>query len=173
MKTSLWQFFANNWAQISFILLALGYVIKVILEARFKRKEIRYNFFLNNRMKSIETFLSNYANLESTFKDSFTSYIFNTLTSKEIDNIVVPLRYKLNDSLSLLQLYLNDNEFTQFKYVYTNLIIVIGEGFLIKRNPLLNETNREFEFAGIFMKMKSINQNILSTEIRNIQKRLL
>src|ERR1022692_2685235 len=105
------NFLLTNWAQFSFMLLALGYIVKAILESNFKKKEIRYNFFLSNRMKSIELFLSNYANLEAGFKDAFRSYIYKTLTTKEIDNIIVPLRYKLTDSLSILQLYTTKNEF--------------------------------------------------------------
>lgn len=66
------NFFISHWAQVSFTLLAIGYVVKVILESIFKKREIRFNYFLNNRMKSIETFLSNYANLESSFKDAST-----------------------------------------------------------------------------------------------------
>lgn len=164
------NFFVNNWAQISFVLLALGYIIKVILESIFKRKEVRYNFFLNNRMKAIETFLSNYSNLESSFQDVFRGYIYESLSAKEIDNIIVPLRYKVTDSLSILQLYTTQNEFTNFSKVYSNLMFLINQSSHLKHDPRMNETEKGNEFSSIVDKYETGNKPLLNSIIQQIQR---
>ena len=164
------NFLINNWVQISFILLALGYIIKVILESIFKRKEIRYDFFLNNRMKAIETFLSNHANLESSFKDAFRSYIYKTLSAKEIDNILVPLRYKLKDSLSILQLYTTEIEFKKFSEVHSNLMFLLNQSSRLKHEPVMNETEKGNELSSMETKYELKNKPLLNVIIQQIQK---
>ncbi len=165
--------FIDNWAQISFIVLAIGYIIKVILEANFKRKEIRYNFFLNNRMKAIEAFLSNYANLESNYKDASTSYFYKTITAKDIDNIIVPLRYKLTDSLSLLQLYTTDSEFKSFSEVYSNFIFLMNQCSHLKHEPGMNEIEKGNELSALLDRYKHQNEGLLKIIVLRIQKDIL
>ncbi len=166
------KFFIANWAQISFILIAIGYIIKVILDSRFKKKEIRYNFFLTNRMKSIEKFLSDNANLESSHADASRSYINKLLNANEVDDIIVPLRYKLTDSLSLLQLYTTEDEFQKFFQVYTNSIQMMNIVSRLKRELKLDEIEKGNELSEILSKHKATNKKLLKEIINQIQKDL-
>lgn len=164
------KFLINNWAQISFILLALGYIIKVIFESIFKRREIKFNFFLNNRVKAIETFLSSYTNLESCYKDASTSYFNKTSTAKETDDIIVPLKNKLNDSLAILQLYTTTKEFESFTEVHDNFMTLMGKCSHLKHEAGINEITRGNHLYSLLRESKINNENLLNKLANQIQK---
>jgi hypothetical protein len=166
------KFLADNWAQISFLLLAIGYVIKIIVDSVFKKKEIRYNFFLNNRMKSIEKFLSDYSSLESSFSDTSTSYINKLLSAKETDNIIVPLRYKLTDSLATLQLYVSAEEYEGFSKVYSNFLFLMNKVSRLKYDTALDDFEKGNEHSDLLRHNKDINKTLLQEIISTIQKEL-
>ena len=111
------DYIAKNWAQISFILIALGYLIKGILENLLKKKEIRYTFFLTNRAQSIELFLGDYNKLEKAFIRSCGSYFAKELSTTEIYDLLTPLKDNLHNSFSKLQLYTTEKEFKNFAQI--------------------------------------------------------
>lgn len=167
------KFLVDNWAQFSFLLLAIGYVIKVILDSLFKRKEIKYNYFLNNRMKSIEQFLSAYSNLQSTYSDTSTSYLNKLLTAEETDNIILPLRYKFQDALAMLQLYVTKDEYAKFSEVFSNFVFLMNQVRRLKWVPGISDVEKGNELSSLIRKGEIQNQDLLKEIIAKIQKDII
>ncbi len=163
------KFLINNWAQTSFILVAIGYIINVFLKYIFKKKEIRYNFFLNNRMKALEKFLSDYTNIEGTFNDTSTSYFYKSITTKEVDSIILPLRYNLTDSLAKLQLYTSQKEFKTFSEVYKNFNNLMDSVWQIRKKSI-EEIEKLNALSSVLSRYSLINNDLLKEIIRQIQK---
>lgn len=56
------KFVVQYWVQFAFIIAALGYVAKVILDHSYKKKEIFYQLYASEEMKTIMAFFKDFYN---------------------------------------------------------------------------------------------------------------
>lgn len=59
------QLIQNYWAQITILIGAIGYLVKGVLDQKFKRKEIWYSLYSQKKMDYLLTFFNLYQKIES------------------------------------------------------------------------------------------------------------
>lgn len=61
---SIKQLLTEYWSQITFILLGLGILLKIILDFISKKKEIDHSLFQERKLEAVNVFFSNYSRIE-------------------------------------------------------------------------------------------------------------
>lgn len=98
------------------------------------------------------------------------SYINKILTIKEIDAIIVPLRYRFTDSLAILQLYTTSKEYESFNEIYDKFMMLINECSRLKYKAGLNDVERGNELYFLLQKNQVNNKKLLNEIVNQIQK---
>src|SRR4051812_20146644 len=58
------NFIVAHWEKFAFIGAAIGYILKVILDHTYKKKEIYYNLYSSEEMKAVLGFFKQYNNVQ-------------------------------------------------------------------------------------------------------------
>jgi hypothetical protein len=124
-------------------------------------------------MKAIETFLSNYANFYLNFRDLSQSYFNKLVDKKALDDVIQPLRYKLTDSLSQVQLYVSENEFKEFKDIHQNSIRLMGDISRLYHDVAKDKLTKNYELGDLLNDAKSKNELWIQTIVERVQQDLL
>ncbi|MFV0325945.1 MAG: hypothetical protein ACK5LF_16450 [Bacteroides xylanisolvens] len=165
----------DYWAQLSFLLLGIGYIVKVILESINKRKEIIYSFFQQNKLNAVNNYLSAYSEVLSMIRNipEFEIYRY-TISAKEIDAYVQPPLSKLNAATNELHMYLEEKQYLIFKNI-TNNIEAINSKMIDLRtniNPDYTPTQKSIDFYEIKTNNLNENENLISEVLKEIRKNM-
>lgn len=86
------NFIINYWAQLTVLIAAGGYVLKVILDHRYKRKEIWHSIFQQKRMDHLLKYWEQYYKLESDLLGAISICMrtdLNPMAQTECDPLVI------------------------------------------------------------------------------------
>ena len=154
------------WVQVFVIIGAVGYVLKIILDWSYKKKEIYYHLYSTEKLKN----LVNLYNCYYLFKKSFFD-ILDTYTADKFDNvkamdICVEHANKFMESINYFSMFsapLDEVIFFRIESIVENLKgeITLFIGLYMSNRPLDHkETQRLFRtnFNAIDQEMRKIKQ---------------
>lgn len=100
----------DYWAQISVLLsvvfAGIGYIVKIFLNSRAKKSEIKFDLFYNRKIVALEEFITSFKNFERFFFDvPFYSVARKEIRAKELDLLVKPYRNTFYLKNNLLKIY--------------------------------------------------------------------
>lgn len=140
----------ENWAQISFILIAFGYVIKSVLESAFKKKELKFSFFLTQRMELIQMFISTHSQFISGFTRLFERCTDGEITAVEFEKLTEEYRSKLESAMNSTLIYTSKEEDHLLKCIFLADLILLKTPVVLQKDTFnsveiesLSEGNKE------------------------------
>jgi hypothetical protein len=144
------ELFTTYWSQVTLILLALGYVIKRILDSKSKKIEINHSLFQQNRITTVNRYFAKYAAVELMWNhiDIF-EILTHKLDAKEIDDIIFPPINDLKGILLELRIYFDKDDYKLFEDLTNRLISINGKLKNLYFNSIPNNIvleNNEFDF---------------------------
>lgn len=115
------DYIINYWAQIFAIIGLLVGALKIWLDYRNKRLEIKYNLFYKEKMNYILKFYDNYFSAESVLRDYSGRATHKFLSAQELDKEVFPKLQALRSTFNYIQLLVNENEIAPFQQIMNNI----------------------------------------------------
>ena len=114
------KYITDYWSQIAIIIAAFGYGLKVILDHRFKRKEIWYTLYSQKRMEYTLKYLELYYKLESKTLGITsvlkTGIIPDIFQHKDLDMLdLVNVYTEAGQILSCLAFFIEEKEYDNLK----------------------------------------------------------
>lgn len=107
----------DYWAQIAIILAALGYLIRILLDHGFKRREIGYSIYARERLSSITNFISKYEKAQMEMRAISFIIKANVINNKKpfhIGENLLQLLNQLRDEMRHSRLFISSSEFNLF-----------------------------------------------------------
>jgi hypothetical protein len=160
------------WSQVTLILLALGYLVKRILDIKTRKAEINHSLFQQNRITSVKTFFAKYAKAELMWHQLTVYEILDKkLSAKELDKIIFPHLNELQETLLELKIYFDDDHQKYFEQL-TKGILSIHDRLLnlyFNSNPEMNTVakgNDYYSFKEEILKNNRLIMNDLCVKIR-------
>jgi hypothetical protein len=141
-----WGFFRENWSQFSFLLLGIGYIVKVILATIYKKKEMRYSLFYQQKIDTAKKCIKAYFDAKYLFYEiPYRDIIANKLPASDIDNMIQPTLTNVRVLFEQILLFYDKEIYEKFEAIKNNLLKVnakLLELYLsdVQMN-ILNKTN--------------------------------
>ncbi len=144
-KDSWYNIITNNWAQITVLLMVIGYFVKTIISWRYKKKEIKFERIQENKIIEIKEFYKSTLRFEVSLRKyhSQTEFgehsdeIFGTI-KKEINECYLDFEYHFR----ILRLYLKPDEIEIVEDLNKKLIEIRKD---ITRWHIYKHTNKEVD----------------------------
>jgi hypothetical protein len=119
------ELLTTYWSQVTLLLLAIGYLLKRLLDLKSKKTEINHSLFQQNRLMAIKSYFSSYSKVELMWNQLAVFEIFDRkLTAKEIDAIIFPYLNTLQEVTLELKLYLEDDIHKYYERLTTGMISI-------------------------------------------------
>jgi hypothetical protein len=124
-----YEYIITNWAQVSVLLAILGYILKAILDYRYKKKEIAFSYFAKEKMNSAVLFLQEYSAMAFHLASSFTiPDIREKVRDGEFtDNTIFPQLGLFLKSYGQLLLFFKEKDIADCTKIMNNLQPVIDD----------------------------------------------
>lgn len=165
---------SDYWAQISFILLGLGYLIKTIISITYKRKEINMSIFQKGKIDAVNHFLDIYSVTKSTINTLPEYDIYDRkISANGIDNIIQPMKLNLYRVNNEIRIYFDSDIFSAFNQIITNIEKIdskLQNIYFDPRGKEYSSTNKSIDFLGIKTVCFEENEKILSMVLNKIRK---
>ena len=109
------------WSQLTFLLLGLGIIIKIILDFISKKKEINHSLFQEKKLQAVNNFFEHLSKIEQHWIElPIFEILRKEIKPKELDDIQFPLISHLKQSILELQIYFKEKEHQKFKEILEN-----------------------------------------------------
>jgi hypothetical protein len=113
------------WSQVTLILIAIGYLVKRILDNKSKKIEINHSLFQQNRINAVKMFFSKYAKAELMWHQiAIFEILNNKIPTKEIDKIIFPFLNELEETLLELKIYFDADDHKYFEELTKGLLSI-------------------------------------------------
>lgn len=166
---------SEYWSQLSFLLLGIGYIIKVILESINKRKEIAYSFFQQNKLNAVNSYLSAYSEVLSMIRNlpEFDIYS-NYITADGIDAYVQPSLSKLNAATNETHIYFEDKQYLIFMRITENIEAMNSKMIELHadKRPNYNHTQKHTDFWEIKNNRLDENEKLIEKVLKDIRNNM-
>lgn len=150
---SFFKFIVTYWTQFTALILAIGYVIKVIFEFYIKTKEIKFNFIHKERAEIIKQLHLDLIELSKEVEKMALAHTLTYLnqgpTNKQREEVfhkIAKLNAKIYDEIERNRIYFSDNFFNQFD----TLVKKVRDNFImtsLDRNVILEDESKEYIFS--------------------------
>lgn len=130
-----YEYIISNWAQLSVIIAAIGYILKVIFDYNYKKKEISFSYFTKEKMNSAVSFLQEYTSMAFYLTDSFTiPDLREKIKDREfMDDKIFPHFGLFLKSYGQLLLFYKEQDISDCKQILENVQPIIDEYLRIGR----------------------------------------
>lgn len=109
------------WPQTTLILLAIGYLIKRVLDNKSKKIEINYAIFQQKRLEAMQKFITAFSNSEQAWRlINLDEVASKSITADKLGDIVEPVLREMKSSVLELQIYLDNADYALFEEVLAN-----------------------------------------------------
>lgn len=146
------EYLIKYWSQVTVVIFAIGYLLKVIFEFKIKKEEIKFDFIHKERAAVIKQL---HLDLTHLSKDISLMYMAHELKAinqgptneerKKLFHQIVKLNGKIYDTITLNKIYFPETFFSQFDNLFKN----VNDNFILTsldKNVLLNDENNEYIF---------------------------
>jgi len=117
------EIFTTYWSQFTLLFLALGYLIKYILDLISKKREINFSIYQNRKLDSINKFFLNYAKVENMWFDlALYPILRGEINAYQIDKIIFGSINELKSSILEIKLFLTIEESKNFELLYERMM---------------------------------------------------
>jgi hypothetical protein len=166
------------WAQSTVLILAIGYVIRVILEFYIKRKEIKFNFIHKERAEVIKQLHLDIIEMSREIELMALAHTLNQgPTNKEREEVfhkIVKLNGKIYDTIERNRIYFSESFISQFD----TLVKKVGDNFIttsLDKNVLIKDETKEYIFndSALFLKYHKEEFPILKDRLQKEFKKYL
>ncbi|MGN6194994.1 MAG: hypothetical protein ACTHOB_08645 [Ginsengibacter sp.] len=152
------KFITTYWSQIAILIASIGYILKIILDYKFKQKEIWYTLYAQKKMDYTLKYLEFSYKIESKTLGIISVLKMGKINDlsqhKELDTLdLAGIYIEAGHSLNCLEFFINKREYETLK----NGHIKIG-GIMQTLNILLQKLSQE---------------NLLVTEFENLYQETL
>lgn len=118
----------NYWAQFTLFIgvffTGIGYILKIVLEWKVKKSEIKYSLFYNRKIQVVDEFVLAFRAYEKFFKDvGYWDVKAKKFTAKEMDVMIEPFKSVYQKSFSILTLYLDKKGVSSIKEIDEGILI--------------------------------------------------
>lgn len=122
------DFLTKYWSQIGVVLFGIGFIIRLLLESRYKKIEINHSLFQQNRINTVNSFFSYYAKAELMWNQiAYYSILEHTINVKEIDKMILPTMNDLNRTVLELKMYFNSKDHSYFQKLAEGFTFINGK----------------------------------------------
>lgn len=104
------DFLTANWSQITVIIGALGYLLKLIFDFNIRKKEIKFEYLYKEKASSFQDFLISYQAFQSLLTTQAYSYKYGNSTFQDFESTMNQSKAILNEKLNALYMYCTQNE---------------------------------------------------------------
>lgn len=158
--------FTTYWSQVTLILLAIGYLLKRLLNNKSRKMEINHSLYQQNRILTLKSYFSNYAKAELMWQQlSIYEILEHKMTAKEIRVLD-----QLKETRGLPQMIRVDNgpEFISFKLDHycrqNNITLVFIQPGKPTQNAFIERCNgsirKELLSAYVFQSLSEVRTKV-------------
>lgn len=167
------DFLTKYWSQV---VLALGFVAcfgQLFFNLKYKKIEISFSLFQQNKISAVSNFYLNYAKVESMWHQLPIFDIYNQkISAKEMDNLIYPPLYELQKSILELKIYFSGDEHKNFQNILNNFYMINNN---IKKHYIndydeINTLYKTNDFSSVVDKVTNDN-NLIINNISNVIKK--
>lgn len=152
------DFLSKNWSQIAVVIAAFGYLLKVVLDYKIKKREIKFQYLYAEKAKAFKDFSKGYENANAQFTQLAFRYGVKLISFSDFESTVNSMKEELKDKLDSLKIYCSSkeqdglysilNDFTFDMYKVKNLNENEMKEVLLnntaKARAILNNINKDF-----------------------------
>lgn len=104
------DFLSKNWSQITVVIAAIGYLLKVILDFNIRKKEIKFEYLYKEKASAFQGFLICYQNFKKLLTQEAYQYKLNSKSFSEFETTMNNSKEDLEEKLNILLMYCSDKE---------------------------------------------------------------
>ncbi|SJZ67604.1 hypothetical protein SAMN04488128_1011150 [Chitinophaga eiseniae] len=140
------DFLSKNWSQITVVIAAIGYLLKVILDFNIRKKEIKFEYLYKEKAGSFQGFLICYQNFKTLLIQEAYKYKHNGTSFSEFEITMNNSKKELEEKLNFLIMYCSNKEKESLYSILNSCTFVLYE---IKKTDTdgveqaLEETNKK------------------------------
>jgi len=164
------EFLSQYWSQIFIFIMAIGYILKILIDWNVKKTEIKFSTLTIERNETIKKFYKDFLYIQLKLQDYliFTKSIEKEKASKTADELNIAWEIFF-DSFSFLKLFLNQKYEPVLDQMYKELYNLHAEIDIFYRDVFSNKmTESEIKSKYDFISIEIIAKKI-SVSLRNAQ----
>ena len=116
------ELITDYWAQISLIIIGLGYLTKIVLDYLTKRKSINHSLFQQNKIDALKDFLASYSDtLLMINRLPIVDIALNKIPIESANELMLPQFSKLETTIVTLRLFIDAPMYDELVKVSVNI----------------------------------------------------
>jgi hypothetical protein len=155
------------WSQVTLILLAIGFLIKRLLDIKSKKTEINHSLIQQNRITAVKNYFSIYAKTELMWQQlSIYEILDHKFPAKEIDKMIFPSLNALQEITIELKLYFEEDYQKYFEQLTNGIQSINGKlnGLYSNLKMDMTTTQKVIDYDG-FKEEVFINNKVIMNEL--------
>ncbi len=175
------RFLVTYWTQLTILIFAIGYVIKIILDFNIKKREIKFNFIHKERAEIIKQLHFDIIELSKEIQKMALAHQLTLMNQgptnqqrKEVFGAITVLNKNIFETIEKNRIYFSDSFFSQLNTLVENVrdnIIMTS----LDRNVILKDESKEYIFSdsATFLKYYEDEFPKIQVRLRNEFRRYL
>lgn len=107
---SVLKYLSSNWSQITVLLAAIGYLVKIILDFNIRKKEIKFEYLYKEKASSFQEFLIAYQDFNALLTTQAFQYKYGAVLFADFEAAMNASKENLNNKLNQLYMYCTSKE---------------------------------------------------------------
>jgi len=121
------DFLSKNWSQITVVIAALGYLLKVVLDFNIRKKEIKFEYLYKEKASSFQEFLICYQDFKTLLTQESYRYKHNNISFYEFETTMNKSKKDLESKLNFLLMYCSYKEKESLYAILNSCTFVLYE----------------------------------------------
>lgn len=121
------EFLSKNWSQITVVIAAVGYILKVILDFNIRKREIKFEYLYKEKASSFQEFLIVYQDFKTLLTQQSYRYKYNSITFAEFETSMNITKKELENKLNFLIMYCTGKERESLYTVLNSCTFILYE----------------------------------------------
>jgi len=158
---NVFEFLTKNWAQITVMLGAIGYVLKVFFDFRIKKLEIKFGLLFSQKTTEFQKFIELYDKyVAQLIKESF-GFVYGTSLPDEYDKIVKTHHEQISLSISHLRIYLSKRD-KEVLFSILNSMSLMDVSIKKVKNSDIEQSTKSELLSTLLLDFQKKNEEILN-----------
>ncbi len=161
------KFVVKYWAQISVLLLGIGFIIKVYSDWEIRKKDILFSKIYENKIKEVREFLEVYIELEDLLRQLPFIISQKNIDYSEISKKLSNLTLKFRFHIVYVRFFLKKNEIIALDELHEKITFIISTINELEVNMAFNHNDKE-----LFKKLTTIRTTDFTETLPTLIKKI-
>lgn len=118
---------SKNWSQITVIIAAVGYLLKVILDFNIRKKEIKFEYLYKEKASAFQDFLICYQDFRAALTQEAFRFKYNNIPFSEFETSMNKSKKELENKLNFLLMYCSSKEKERLYTILNSCTFILYE----------------------------------------------